>query len=172
LSLREALGTGKLVMVIIVFLVIPEFLAIAFMYTSGIFHESGLIWISLAWLAAASFIAYTAMTMRFPSAVSETSVRISAPVEQISAVIPRIATENRWKLLQAEPNTGRFKLRIGMTFQTWSQTMLIRLSKIDEISTKVDIRCEALGQVYDYGRNQIVINRFRIELEHILFSQV
>ncbi len=171
MSLREAFGTSKLVMLIIALFFLPGFLVIYFMYLSGS-SESALIAVSLGWFMLASFLAYGAVTIKFKNAVSEKTVRVSAPIEQISEVIPQIIVENHWKLAEADQHGGRYKVKIGMTFQTWAQTMLIYLSKIDEMSTKVDIRCEALGQSYDWGRNAGVIDRFCSELENTLQLRV
>ncbi len=171
-SLREALGTSRLVMAIIAFFVIPGCLVIGFMYVLGLFSAYSLIWASLTWLVIVLFLAYVAMTIKFDNAVSEKTVRVSASMEQISEVIPRIVAENRWKLAEADRRAGCYKVRIGMTLQTWAQTMLIRLNKTDEMSTKVDVRCEALGQSYDWGRNAAVIDRFCSELENTLKLRV
>lgn len=170
-SLREAFGTGKLLAAVIAFFVIPWLIVLVIMILSG-FSRSGLIWATLAWLLAVSFVTYLVLTIKFNPAVSEKTVHVSAPLKHVSEAIPRVISLNHWKMAQADSTTGTYKAKIGMTFQTWGQIMLISVSRIEEMLTQVDVRCEALGQSYDWGRNNAAIDRFCASLEDALKLQL
>jgi hypothetical protein len=114
------------------------------------------------------FVTYWTMTIRFDNAVSETSLDISAPIDRVREAIPKAIAVSRWKLMDANSERGHFKARIGITFYTWGQILSIDASRIDSVSSHVKVRCEAIAQKYDWGRNDKAIFRFQRELENAL----
>jgi len=95
---------------------------------------------------------------------------ISLPysVDVIFNIVPKVVSKFGWKIDHADKALNRFRVKIGMSFWTWGQTMFIDLSKIDERTTKVRVYSEAGGQTFDWGKNRRDIERFLRELESTL----
>jgi hypothetical protein len=61
---------------------------------------------------------------------------------------------------------GQFKAKIGMSFWIWGQIVQIEVTGSDEGRSSVEVRCEALHQKYDWGRNNRMIEDFYRELKN------
>ena len=141
------------------------------MYLMGV-PKLAVTWGALGYLAAMSYAVYLMMTIRFHNAVNEKTMRLSSPSEDVRETIPMVVSEKRWRMVQADSLTGSYEVKIGMTFQTWGQTMSVRVSKIEEMLTQIDVRCEAIGLSRDLGRNDAIIQEFYASLENKLRGQV
>src|SRR5208337_5508650 len=62
---------------------------------------------------------------------SEQSQEVAFPFETICKAIPTVVEENHWKMLEVDERDGRFKAKVGFSFWTISQTMLIQLNRIE-----------------------------------------
>lgn len=100
--------------------------------------------------------------------VSQRSKCVRVSMEDVCAAVPQVAAKAKWSLAEADSRTGHFRIEIGMSLKTWGQTMLVNVTKIDELSANVDVRCESHLQAFDWGRNDAAIERFYCELENSL----
>lgn len=72
----------------------------------------------------------------------------------VCETIPTVVANNHWRLIEANQKIGHFRVKIGLSWKTWGETMLIEIGQVDETSTKVSIHCTAHHQLYDWGKNR------------------
>jgi hypothetical protein len=102
------------------------------------------------------------------NAVTKRTRAYPASVEAICACVPRVVAKKHWRLEETDAASGVFKAKIGMSLWTWAQIMQIAVTKSDEGTSRVRVRCEALHQKYDWGRNNRMTADFYRELKNQL----
>lgn len=74
--------------------------------------------------------------------------------------------------MEANDLQGHFKARIGRSVNTlYGQVFVIDVKRVELNLSKLEMRCETLHQLLDYGRNDAVIGKFLEELQHVLKLQ-
>ncbi len=79
-------------------------------------------------------------------------------------VIPTVVTGNHWKLVESNEDSGVFQIKIGMSRKTWGEIMVVDVTQVNAKSSKVNVRCSAQHQIYDYGKNYADITKFHTAL--------
>jgi len=95
----------------------------------------------------------------------EDTISLPYSLDAVFDAVPKVLSKLNWKIDRVDKPLGRFRVKIGMSFWTWGQTMFIDLTKIDDRITKVHIYGEAGGQTFDWGKIRRDIEKFLRELE-------
>jgi len=90
---------------------------------------------------------------------SEKSLPIAESVDRVCHATPKVVSDNRWKLEEADLNKGHFRARIGMSLHTFSSTFLIDVAPADENSVNVHVFCGTRSS-NDPDHNDRMISKF------------
>jgi len=170
MSLREAFGIRGLLIRLTAIVYGPILLVFGFI--AWLLHTTVNMTFFLSVIVPISgllaYLTYVAASIRFDNAVTEKHMDIQGSMENVSNAVLATIAINRWKLVDSNRKQGTFKARIDMTFQTWGQVVTITVSRISDISSTVNVRCEAIAQKFDWGKNEQVVSRFQQQLMTIL----
>lgn len=102
----------------------------------------------------------------------EQTTTIEGQSEVVLDAIPIAIQRSHWRLIEADRNNRHFKVKIRRTMATLGgQEMLIDLKEKGPSSSIVTVRCEAVHQIVDWGKNRKCIDRFFGQLKKQLASR-
>lgn len=99
--------------------------------------------------------------------VSEKSFSIGEPFKSVIEVVPKVLSQNHWKLEEADINNGHFKARIGMSLHTFNSIMQIDVSNASSRSVNIHVLC-GTRSLNDPGHNDKMIAKFSSKLLIVL----
>ena len=76
-----------------------------------------------------------------------------------------------WQITFTDKTTGIISAKTPTNFWTWGDTVSIRVYKLDEERTKVDVSSGTSRQIVDWGHNERNIFGFYEKLDNLIYSR-
>ncbi len=100
------------------------------------------------------------------------NLEVSYPIAQIWQAIPKAVEKLEWKIDEANEETHQLKVRTRGAFLSYSSTLNINLSAINEKTTRMTIKAETpvttITSMVDIGRTRDRIEQFVIALANLM----
>lgn len=92
------------------------------------------------------------------------------PVDKVWNAVSETLDSLRWRVERSDPVFHKVKAKTGMNWVAWGSTILIDVSIIDDMNSKVSVIGET-HQALDWGQTSERVEKFFLELQKHLSGE-